>query len=204
MVAIRSSGSLTLSCSVTGSPTPTAVWYKEGERLAGTKLSPGGLGETWAKLHLPCVSEADAGLYECHGVAAGQEVVVATKVEVVGHSIRSGCLPRDRQGAGPIITGWFSTVMIQSGETARLVCNVENDGEKKTIVWRDAAGNILKNEGRYKLKGTDLFISKANFADMGRFTCTVQNGFGVDMVSSFLYPLAPTFYDYDLTISREN
>jgi len=29
-----------------------------------------------------------------------------------------------------------------------------------------------------------------------RFTCTAQNGFGVDMVSSFLYPLAPAFYDY--------
>ena len=83
------------------------------------------MGETYAKLHLPCMSEADAGVYECHGVAAGQEVVVATKVEVVGHAPHSGCLPRDRQGAGPTITGWFSTVMIQSGETARLVCNLE-------------------------------------------------------------------------------
>ena len=27
-----------------------------------------------------------------------------------------------------------------------------------------------------------------------RFTCTAQNGFGVDMVSTFLYPLAPAFY----------
>jgi len=36
-------------------------------------------------------------------------------------------------------------------------------------------------------------ISEASWADMGRFTCTVQNGFGVDMVSSFLYPLAPAF-----------
>ena len=83
------------------------------------------MGETYAKLHLPCMSEADAGVYECHGVAAGQEVVVATKVEVVGHAPHSGCLPRDRQASGPTITGWFSTVMIQSGETARLVCNLE-------------------------------------------------------------------------------
>ncbi len=28
-----------------------------------------------------------------------------------------------------------------------------------------------------------------------RFTCTVQNGFGVDMISTFLYPLAPSFPD---------
>jgi hypothetical protein len=88
-------------------------------------MTPGGLGETWAKLHIPCVSESDAGVYECRGVAAGQEVVVATKVEVVGHTPHSGCLHTDRQGAGPTITGWFSTVMIQSGDTARLVCNLE-------------------------------------------------------------------------------
>jgi hypothetical protein len=74
----------------------------------------------------------------------------------------------------------------------------QNDGEKNSIVWRDAAGNILKNEGRYQLKGTDLFISKANWADMGRFTRTAMNGFGVDMVSTFLYLLSPAFYDYDL------
>jgi len=194
MVAARSSGSLTLTCSVTGSPTPSTAWYKGGKKLSGTEISPGGLGETYAKLHLPCMSEADAGVYECHGVAAGQEVVVATKVEVVGHAPHSGCLPRDRQASGPTITGWFSTVMIQSGETARLVCNLEGDGSKKSVIWRDAAGNVVKNEGRYKMDGTDLLISQANWADMGRFTCTAQNGFGVDMVSSFLYPLAPAFF----------
>eukprot|EP00092_Neocalanus_flemingeri_P003280 GFUD01003511.1.p1 GENE.GFUD01003511.1~~GFUD01003511.1.p1 ORF type:complete len:233 (+),score=60.77 GFUD01003511.1:27-725(+) len=194
MVAARSSGSLTLTCSVTGSPTPTTAWYKEGKRLSGIQISPGGLGETYAKLHLPCISEGDAGVYECRGGADGKEVVVATKVEVVGHSPHSGCLPKARQGAGPTITGWFSTVMIQSGETARLVCNLEDDGGKKSVIWRDAAGSVIKHEGRYKMDGTDLLISQANWADMGRFTCTAQNGFGVDMVSSFLYPLAPAFF----------
>ena len=52
----------------------------------------------------------------------------------------------------------------------------------------------MKNEGRYKTDGTDLVITGANWADMGRFTCTAQNGFGVDMISSFLYPLAPAFF----------
>ena len=53
---------------------------------------------------------------------------------------------------------------------------------------------MVKNEGRYKTDGTDLVITGANWADMGRFTCTAQNGFGVDMISSFLYPLAPAFF----------
>jgi len=174
---------------VTGSPTPSTAWYKDGKRISGTQVSPGGLGETFAKLSLPCVTESDAGVYECRGDASGQEVVVATKVEVVGHAPHSGCLPREKHNAGPTITGWFSTVMIQSGDTARLACNLEG-GSTKSVIWRDAAGTVVQNEGRYKIEGTNLVITGANWADMGRFTCTAQNGFGVDMVSSFLYPLA--------------
>ena len=64
-------------------------------------------------------------MYECRGKAAGQEVVVATKVEVVGHVPHSGCLPREKQDSSPAITGWYSTLMIQSGETARLACHLE-------------------------------------------------------------------------------
>ena len=79
------------------------------------------------------------------------------------------------------------------------------------VIWRDAAGHKVKNEGRYKTDGTDLVITGANWEGMGRydiyiynifvllpfsfrFNCTAQNGFGVDMISSFLYPLAPAFF----------
>jgi len=192
----RLSGSLTLACSVTGSPTPTVSWYKAGKRLAGTKASPGGLGETWARFHLPCLTEEDAGVYECRGEAGGRQVALNTKVSVVGHSPHSGCRPRDRLSRAPTITGWHSTVMMQSGDTAKLSCNLQDTSEKHSVVWRDAAGDQVEEGGRYKMVGTDLEISQASWADMGRFTCTAQNGFGVDMVSSFLYPLAPAFYDY--------
>jgi len=192
LVAARESGSLSLVCSVTGSPTPTVGWYKEGVLLAGTKASPGGLGETWAKLYLPCLTQEDAGLYECRGGDTGREVSVTTKLEVVRHNPHSGCQPSGKADA-PSITGWYSTVMMESGETARLSCNVQDTTERVSVVWRDANGDPVKTEGRYKVEGTDLVISEASWADMGRFTCTVQNGFGVDMVSSFLYPLAPAF-----------
>ena len=83
------------------------------------------MGETFAKLHLPCMSDADAGVYECRGRAAEHDLMVATKVEVVGHAPHSDCISRESQDSGPVITGWFKTVMIQSGETARLACNLE-------------------------------------------------------------------------------
>ena len=38
MIAVITSSSLTLTCSVTGSPTPTTAWYKDGMSLAGTKV----------------------------------------------------------------------------------------------------------------------------------------------------------------------
>jgi len=196
VVAARTSGSITLACSVTGSPTPTVAWYKGGKRLAGTTASPGGLGETWARLHLACLSEGDAGEYECKGEASGRHVSITTQLNVVHHAPHTGCRPRDRSGGAPTITGWHSTVMVNSGETARLSCNVQDSAEKHSVIWRNAAGEEVEEEGRFKLQGTDLLISQASWADMGRFTCTAQNGFGVDMVSSFLYPLAPSFYDY--------
>jgi len=193
-VTARVSGSLTITCSATGSPTPVTAWYKNGHKVAGSDASPGGLGESVAKLVLSCISEDDAGLYECRSHAGGQEVVVGTKVEVVGHKPLSACVPRSLQGSAPAITGWFSTVMIQSGDTAKLPCHVEGDSGGHSVIWRDADGSPISASGRYRLDGTDLVINDASWADMGRFTCTAQNGFGVDMVSTFLYPLAPTFY----------
>ena len=38
------------------------------------------------------------------------------------------------------------------------------------MIWRDAAGTIVQNEGRYKLEGTNLVITGANWADMGRYS----------------------------------
>ena len=85
----------------------------------------GGLGETWSKLHVPCVQQSDAAVYQCRGLSAGKEVVATTRVEVVGQATRAGCPARDRLEAAPIITGWLSTIMVQAGDTARLVCDLE-------------------------------------------------------------------------------
>ena len=56
-------------------------------------------------------------------MAGAEEVVVTTMVEVVEHTYNSGCI--DRQEVGPTITGWFSHMMVQAGETAKLLCDLE-------------------------------------------------------------------------------
>ena len=110
----------------------------------------------------------DAGLYECRGVAGAKEVVVTTVVEVVKHTSQSGC--DDRQEAGPTITGWFSHMIVQAGDTAKLLCNLgvthrtysylqDNSNlslyqtARSNTEWRDAAGNILRSKGRQLGKG---------------------------------------------------
>ena len=74
-------------------------------------------------------------MYECRAQAAGQEVVVATKLDIVGHKPLSSCIPRSLQGAAPTITGWLSTIMLQSGDTARLPCHIEGDTGSHSVVW---------------------------------------------------------------------
>ena len=58
----RVSGSVTLTCSATGSPTPATAWYRDGNKLAGSDAAPGGLGESVAKLVLGCMTEEDSGV----------------------------------------------------------------------------------------------------------------------------------------------
>ena len=165
----RVSGSLTLTCSATGSPTPTTAWYRAGSKVAGSDAAPGGLGESVAKLVLGCMTEEDSGVYEYRAEAGGQEVLLTTKLDIVGHKPLSSCIPRSLQGPSlPTITGWLSTIMLQSGDTARLPCHLEGDTGTHTVVWRDAQGRPVTAEGRYRMEGTDLVISKASWADMGR------------------------------------
>ena len=67
--------------------------------------------------------------------------------------------------------------MIQSGETARLPCHIEGDTGSHAVTWRDAEGKTVSGVGRYRVEGTDLVISQANWADMGRLECFEIFGF---------------------------
>ena len=72
------------------------------------------------------MTPSTAGLYECRGVVGGvKTVVVETRVEVLELVPHKECTYTDRQEVQPTITGWFSNIMVQAGETARLVCDLE-------------------------------------------------------------------------------
>ena len=83
---MRRSGELTLTCSATGSPAPSVAWYKDNlfvahlEEDQDTSLEETSLGETVAKLTLPCISAKDVGQYECRASAGRQQISAVTQV----------------------------------------------------------------------------------------------------------------------------
>ena len=136
---------------------------------------------------------------------------MATRVERVGRVSGRGCPARDTLTRSPVIS-FYSTIMIQPGETARLVCDLlevtiqcllcssylflyqPNDGGERILQWRRSSDDKeLKTGGRYQLKGTDLLVHNVDMDDMGVYTCSAWNHFGVDMVVTSLCPLSPGY-----------
>ena len=72
------------------------------------------------------MTPSTAGLYECSGVVGVvKTVVMETKVEVMELVPHKQCSNTDMQEVLPTITVWFINIMVQAGETARLVCDLE-------------------------------------------------------------------------------
>ena len=85
-VDVRASGDLTLTCSATGSPAPRVAWYKDDLFVAHLEEDQdqdkveNSLGETVARLTLPCMSAKDVGQYECRASAGRQQISAVTQV----------------------------------------------------------------------------------------------------------------------------
>jgi hypothetical protein len=114
------------------------------------------MSETRARLELDCISEEDAGIYECVAqTTTGKSLAITTEVNVVSKAISqsaprstrviechfpsgfgsNGCSSRKEQkavaaAAAPRINQWASTYMQPMGGHARLVCRA--DGKHHT------------------------------------------------------------------------
>merc|ERR1712211_61952 len=168
-VDVRDTGEVVLTCSATGSPVPVVAWYKDGlfayhevdEDLVEAGSSS--LGETVARLRLPCISAKDAGKYECRAIAGKQQVSAVTEVNVVDWDANL-CSERD------------ATVSGKYGRHGHV------DGQH---------GRGCSNDDMIHVSATgDLVITRVTWSDMGQYTCTVTNTAGRDAIQTFLYPLA--------------
>jgi len=188
-VDARKSGELVLTCSATGSPAPSVSWYKDDLFVSHHDFTmeeeSSSLGETVARLRLPCVTEADAGQWECRARAGKQEVSAVTEVKVVEFDMDL-CIEEGK----PEISMWRPTMMVEEGSGVVLPCRVKNPHDHQ-ISWTNGQGERVGSNVRHVMRDNgDLVISSVTWSDMGQYTCTATNVRGTTSAQSFLYPLA--------------
>jgi len=189
----RRGGEVILLCSASGSPAPSVAWYKDGLFVSHQdwKVEEGGnsLGETVARLVLPCLTDDDAGLYECRARAGEHETTSTTEVHVVAAEVERGrCLVPGR----PVIGSWRPMYLVEMGDTARLPCRIQSGVSAVEVSWTNSAGAADNNDVRLVVQQNgDLVINDIQFQDMGQYTCTATGPGGSDSVHTFVYPLAP-------------
>ena len=168
------------------------AWYKNGlfvyhEPDPSLTSSSSSLGETIAKLRLPCISEADAGLYECRAVSGKLQESHVTSVIVVNNDDDDD---RECSDTGDsIITMWRPTVMTTIGDTVVLPCRVSSPGTSVNIKWTREGDDMTSD---HVTDTGDLVISHVAWSHMGQYTCTATNMLTArtSSVTSFLYPMA--------------
>lgn len=194
LVEGREGGNVVLLCSATGSPAPRLAWYKDSLFVSHLDWSVeedvSSIGETVAKLTIPCLTNKHEGVYECRARAGEHEVSTTTILKVV---------PNDGEAAGvcvdngrPSISLWKETLLVEEGDTAVLPCRVENDVSGHQVLWRNSDGAAAQgNDVRISVQPNgDLVIRELRFSDMGQYMCTVTGSGGSDTIHTFLYPLA--------------
>eukprot|EP00094_Tigriopus_californicus_P008864 TCALIF_08545-PA protein Name:"Similar to ImpL2 Neural/ectodermal development factor IMP-L2 (Drosophila melanogaster)" AED:0.95 eAED:0.95 QI:0/0/0/0.16/1/1/6/0/315 len=201
LIEARQHGKIVLECSASGTPAPRINWYKDGKPLVNEypqhSLSEGdygefsleSLGETRSLINIDCVSEQDAGLYECVAHTNDKKTSVGTDVHVVSFE-PNGCLPRhlmNFKSTPPRIFQWMNTYLQTMGNDARLLCRAE--GQHQTM-WYDPMGEVVDTQsGKFKiLDNGDLIIHDLSFTEMGLFKCIVKNENGEDTKETFVYP----------------
>jgi len=211
LVEAREHGKLTLECSASGSPTPNLAWYKDGQpiikipeiffhpdyvsnSLSATQEAESeekSLGVAHAKLSLDCLTEADAGYYECVAEQGQKTESVASEVHVVsyGAGTCSKALPHT---TAPKISQYYTTFMMEMGLDAHLKCLTVG---KHSTEWLGPDDESLPgNSDKYQiLPDGSLIIKTLTFDDMGVYQCMVKNSYGHDMAETFVYPVAPMY-----------
>lgn len=190
-VAVRASGEVLLTCAATGSPAPSVAWYKDGLFVPHLELAEeqggGSLGETVARLRLPCATKETEGQYECRARAGDQELSAVTDLRLAEWDQGDLC----SEAGSPEVGTWSPTLMVEEGRSATLRCRPMNN--KAATLWTNEKGEKLGEGERHTVTAEgDLIIQDVSFVDMGSYTCTLTNPRGSDSVETFLYPLAPS------------
>ncbi|XP_075629462.1 basement membrane-specific heparan sulfate proteoglycan core protein isoform X7 [Balearica regulorum gibbericeps] len=153
---VQEGSTVRLYCRVSGSPTATITWEKQG----GT-LPPQSRAEhaDIATLVIPAVTAADGGVYLCVGTSAAGTARAAIEVAVV-------------PGMAPPVRIESSSPSVAEGQTLDLDCVVAGSGPA-TVTWYKRGGSLPAG---HQVSGTRLRILQVTAADSGEYVCRVTSG----------------------------
>ncbi|KAJ0065491.1 hypothetical protein NL108_012446 [Boleophthalmus pectinirostris] len=154
--------SVTLQCTVEGTPAPSVSWRKDGQLLSDSirqrVLSSG-------SLQIAFVQPSDTGHYTCTAAnAAGTASLDMTLTVQVPPSIRGG----------------EQEVTVVENSQAQLVCMAEGVPQP-SLSWERDGEPLSDSSGEYTiLPSGELIIDIAQPEDAGSYTCVATNAVGQD------------------------
>lgn len=170
---------LTLKCSLSGYPTPSVSWKRDGYLLIpeSTRCSITYDGET-STLKIPNLDLISGGTYVCLAKNASGETQTQTQLEVTKPPIR------EDDGLPPkFLSPIRKTIEASGGKEIKLVGEIIEGTEPIQCKWIHDKVEI-PDSGAFKYaregKDTVLVIKDAFPEDSGEYVCVAKNKYGGD------------------------
>lgn len=193
-------------CRVSGMPVPTVEWVhgtalKEDHDFESNSIvetSASGMATVVARLIIKPhhYKPGTTRTFTCVGRSGAKVVKASTTVHfnheaknprATGNGLFEAIVGAEKTKIYEFYESLFETI----GNSVILPCKAT---AKADMYWiSDAGKEITGKEPRFRILPTgDLSISNIQFKDMGTYLCLARNSVSKDVISTFLYPLAPT------------
>ncbi|XP_041275343.1 basement membrane-specific heparan sulfate proteoglycan core protein isoform X4 [Onychostruthus taczanowskii] len=173
---VQEGSTVRLYCRVSGTPTATITWEKQGSTLPPQSRAEHG---DIATLVIPAVTAADGGIYLCVGTSAAGTARAAIEVAVV-------------PGVAPPVRIESSSPSVTEGQTLDLDCVVA--GPSSAIVtWYKRGGSLPAG---HQVSGSRLRVPHVTAADSGEYVCRASLGTAVREASVIVTVVAASGSSY--------
>ncbi|XP_064586429.1 basement membrane-specific heparan sulfate proteoglycan core protein isoform X3 [Zonotrichia leucophrys gambelii] len=173
---VQEGSTVRLYCRVSGTPTATITWEKQGGTLPPQSRAEHG---DIATLVIPAVTPADGGIYLCVGTSAAGTAHAAIEVAVV-------------PGAAPPVRIESSSPSVAEGQTLDLDCVVAGPSSA-TVSWYKRGGSLPAG---HQVSGSRLRVPHVTAADSGEYVCRASLGTAVREASVIVTVVAASGASY--------